>query len=89
MAEAELHEAARYYQSEVSGLGEAFIAEVEYAVRQIREYPEAAPLILKVVRRKLIRRFPYSIMYSFNADSVRILAIANQNRRPFYWSGRK
>lgn len=59
MAEMELNEAARYYESEVEGLGKAFLNEVEHAIEQIKEHAEAAPVILQVVRRKLIRRFPY------------------------------
>lgn len=88
-AELELKEAAQYYESEVIGLGKAFVDEVEYALKQISLHPKAAPLILKVVRRMLIRRFPYSIMYSVVDDTIRVLAIANQKRRPLYWRLRK
>jgi plasmid stabilization system protein ParE len=89
LAELELRDAAKYYESEYQGLGEAFLSEIDYAVNQIREYPEAAPIILDVVRKKVIRRFPYSIMYVFDAEGVTILAIANQHRRPFYWGNRE
>ena len=85
----ELNEAAQYYESKVTGLGVAFLAEVERSIKQIRDNPEAAPLILSFVRRKLLRRFPYNIMYSVVEDTVRILAIANQKRRPFYWYRRR
>ncbi len=88
-AELELKEAAQYYESEVPGLGKAFVDEVEHALEQISLHPKAAPVILKVVHRALIRRFPYSIMYSVVADTIRVLALANQKRRPFYWRLRK
>ena len=87
-AEVELNEVAQFYESEVAGLGFAFLSEVEHTIREIREYPEAAPIILKSVRKKLLRRFPYGVMYSVVNDTVRILAIASQKRRPFYWRGR-
>ncbi len=89
IAELELNEAAKYYESKVNGLGLAFLSEVERVTRQIENNPESAPRILKAVRRKLLRGFPYSAMYSIVDDSVRILAIANQKRRPFYWRGRQ
>jgi plasmid stabilization system protein ParE len=89
IAELELNEAAKYYESKVNGLGLAFLSEVERVTRQIQNNPESAPRILKAVRRKLLRGFPYSVMYSIVDDSVRILAIANQKRRPFYWRGRQ
>jgi hypothetical protein len=37
----------------------------------------------------LLARFPYSILYRVRADHIRVLAIAHQNRRPFYWRGRR
>lgn len=89
LAEQELNEAASYYNTVSPGLGTTFLDEVERAVKQILEHPEAAPQVNRVVRRKLVRRFPYSVMYSIQTDTIRILAIANQKRRPFYWRGRK
>jgi len=40
------------------GLGATFLDEVERAVNQILEHPESAPLVNRLVRRKLVRRFP-------------------------------
>lgn len=85
-AELELNEAAEYYERRVKGLGEAFISEVERCIKQIQENPELAAKIFKKIRCKVLMRFPYSVMYSVIDDSViRILAVANQKRRPFYW----
>jgi plasmid stabilization system protein ParE len=89
MAEQELNDAAGYYQSVRAGLGDAFLNEVERAIAQIAAHPEAAPLISRTVRKKLVARFPYNIMYSVTRSDIRILAIANQKRRPFYWRGRR
>ena len=60
----ELNEAAKYYESKVNGLGLAFLSKVEHITRQSENNPESAPRILKAVRRKLLRGFPYSVMYS-------------------------
>ena len=89
LADIELNETAQYYESESDGLGVAFLDEVERSIEHIQNYPKAAPVILKCVRRKLLRRFPYSIMYSVDNDTVNVLAIASQKRRPFYWHGRR
>lgn len=88
MAEQELNEATAYYSAENPTLGRSFLDDIEYALGQILCFPEAAPLVNQSVRRKLLRRFPYSILYSIRADAIRVLAIANQKRRPFYWRGR-
>jgi len=53
MAEQELDDAASYYNAFRSGLGQAFLDEVERAVAQSLAYPEAAPLVNHTVRKKL------------------------------------
>ena len=89
IADIELKEAAKYDESKVNGLGFAFLEEVERVVDLIRNNPESAPRIFTSFRRKLLRGFPYSVMYSIIDDSIQILAIANQKRRPFYWRDRQ
>jgi len=37
---------------------------------------EASPLIIQDIRRKVLRSFPYSILYSIKPDRIRILAVA-------------
>jgi hypothetical protein len=88
LAELELNDAAIFFESETDGLGFRFLGTVEAAVEHIRQYPEASPIVDQEVRCKVLRRFPYSIMFSIKPDRIRILAVANQKRRPFYWRGR-
>ncbi|HEY6292106.1 MAG TPA: type II toxin-antitoxin system RelE/ParE family toxin [Terriglobia bacterium] len=88
-AERELTDAAAYYDNSSPGLGASFIDDVELAITQIEQYPESGYLLNRVVRRVLLRRFPYAVMYSVSPDEIRILAIANLKRRPFYWQGRR
>jgi toxin ParE1/3/4 len=40
------------------------------------------------IRRRLLRPFPYAILYTVRNDMVRILAVMNLKRRPGYWIGR-
>lgn len=88
LAEEELNEAASYYETQSRGLGSAFLDEVERTVSLIVEYPEAGPLLNQVVRKRQVRRFPYSVLYSIEPEEIQILALANQKRRPFYWHDR-
>jgi hypothetical protein len=41
------------------------------------------------VRWWLVKRFPYSVLYRIRDDHIRILAIAHQKRRSFYWRRRR
>jgi len=88
LAEFELNDAADFYDSRQPGLGRAFIREVQQAVYQIRENPESGQIVKGEARRKVLRQFPYNVIYSLTPSTIRVLAIANQKRRPFYWRGR-
>ena len=88
LAEFELNDAAVFFEIKREGLGFRFLSAIEAAVAHIREHPEASLVIIQDVRCKVLRTFPYSIMYSIKPDRIRILAVANQRRRPFYWRGR-
>lgn len=88
LAERELNDAASYYEAEGAGLGAAFLGEVERAIAAIAQFPDSGTQMSEVVRRKLVRRFPYGVLYSVDAEELRILAIMNLHRRPFYWRGR-
>ena len=88
LAEQELNEAAFYYDQENPGLGSTFLDDVEGTIDRILDHPEAGALVEETVRRRLVPRFPYAVLYSVREDEVRILAIMNQKRRPFYWRDR-
>jgi len=88
LAERELNDAATYYERESSGLGVAFLNEVERSCDAIGQFPEAAPVAVGSIRRRLLRRFPYALLYSVRSEEIRILAVMNLKRRPNYWIGR-
>ena len=88
LAKVELNEAAQYYETESAGLGHAFVTEVERSTDEIVRYPEAGLLIRGSIRRRLIRRFPYALLYRVKPTEIRILAVMNLKRRPAYWVGR-
>lgn len=88
LAKVELNEAAQYYERDSPGLGAAFVTEVERSTAAILEHPEANPIVTGAIRRRLLRRFPYGLLYRVRPEQVRILAVMNLKRRPGYWIGR-
>ncbi len=88
LAEFELNDAITFLEERREGLGSRFLTAVESAVAYIRQHPEASPVVIKDIRRKVLKRFPYSLMFAVRSDQIRILAVANQKRRPFYWRSR-
>ncbi len=83
-AEAELVAAAAWYSSRARGLGADFVDEVERATGRIAEHPESGTLFGEV-RRVLVRRFPYSVLYTLAPDRAWVVAVMHQHRRPGYW----
>jgi len=87
-AEDEMIEAAVYYESQVIGLGEKFIETIERALFEIEKKPTLWPKEKYNIRRRVLSRFPFSILYVIDEDELVIVAIAHQRRRPHYWVGR-
>ena len=85
-AEAELAEAARFYERKLPGLGARFRAESDSAVARILQTPDRWRILEKDIRRFLMGRFPYSILYRI--EEVRILVVKHHSRHPDYWKGR-
>ena len=87
-AEIELLDAARYYEIQAPGLGIDFLDKIEFAVEDIRAHPKRWPVIRFNIRRRLIHRFPYCILYRIDSDEIVILAIMHLHRHPSYWIDR-
>lgn len=87
-AENEMLEAAKYYEDQAPDLGMDYLSEVEHAVRTIEEAPATWPVIEGELRRRLIRRFPFGILYRIEPKEIVIVAVAHLKRRPGYWRER-
>ena len=84
-AEEELLEAAAYYESRVPTLGANFLDIIDAAVMEIGEHPQRWPEVEPGVRRRIVRRFPYTIIYTVGNNEVCILAIMHHKQKPRYW----
>ena len=59
-----MNDAALYYESESRGLGVRFLDEIERYIAAIVKNPNAGPKVRGKARRRIIRKFPYGILYS-------------------------
>ena len=87
-AQEEMIAAARYYQAQSMGLGAEFLAEAERTIAAITSHPKAAPKIRQDIRRRLLKRFPFGILYINTVDEIVVLAVMHLRRRPGYWQDR-
>lgn len=90
LAEQELVDAAAYYEDRRLGLGLEYLEEVENAVNFISCYPEAGSIVRGSIRRLILPKFQYSLLYRIIEDGqIRILAVAHHKRKPQYWVSRE
>jgi plasmid stabilization system protein ParE len=84
-------EATEWLLRENPSAARRFVDEFERCIAFILRHPEASPLATpRGSRRKLMgQRFQYSIYYAIEPDRIRVLAVAHQRRRPFYWLRRE
>ncbi len=88
LAKIELYDAVEFYDIQVKGLGKRFKSEVKAGILRIRENPYTWPKERGDIRRYLLHKFPYKIIYSVEKYYVYIIAVAHCHRRPDYWSDR-
>jgi plasmid stabilization system protein ParE len=88
LARAELLDTIAYYELEHKGLGTQFKNEVKSAIKKITHFPKAWVIERGEVRRYLMHKFPYKILYSIETEHLLIIAIAHLHRKPDYWVDR-
>lgn len=77
----DLNGAIAHYNELRSGLGDALRGEVYAAINRVLSNPKQFPVVERDIRRSLVRRFPYSVLFSEpEPDLVRILVIRHHRR---------
>jgi hypothetical protein len=84
-ARRELEQSALWYEEQIPGLGDEFLAEVDRAIATIAQHPERWPFIKGQARRCPVHRFPYGVVYTYHQGGVRVVSVMHLHRRPRYW----
>jgi plasmid stabilization system protein ParE len=88
-AAVQFEEAAVYLGQARTGAGTAFVGQVEAILRIASEHPGLFPLVPGVegmaVRRGLVRRYGYWVIYEVGVDQVLVLSIWHGAREPEGW----
>src|SRR5712691_8554867 len=88
-AQTDIREAALWYESRETGLGSRFIGELRTTLQHIGDNPLRFPIVSDDVRRSLIHKFPYSVYFVNEPDSVAVIAVLHQHRHPAAWLARR
>ena len=85
VAQQELEDAVMFYEVAQTGLGRRFQTEIRHALTRIKRFPTMWSIERGEVRKCVVHKFPYKILYAVHGQRIVILAIAHQHRRPDYW----
>lgn len=88
IAQKEFNEAKEYYEVEQTSLGNKFKIEIVEGIRKINQFPNAWPTERPEIRRYILYKFPYKILYSVQNNEIVVLAFAHVHRNPAYWIDR-
>jgi hypothetical protein len=93
-AEADLHAAVNWYNKQREGLGDEFLDELVWAMREIERDPFrfarlGTARMKRDVRSHRLKRFPYSVVYERIDDQFTVIAVPHAKRRPSYGLRRK
>lgn len=80
----EIEDAKEYYNLQKSTLGDTFKSDVKKSIENIKQFPTLYPNITNNIKRCLLHRFPYSIFYAISDNTILVLSVAHQHRKPFY-----
>ena len=89
-AEADITDAALWYDEQESGLGLELTIEVRNAIRRAVENPLIYLQLRKQpdVRRILARRFPYRVFFIVREDAIVVFAVLHAARHDRHWQRR-
>jgi plasmid stabilization system protein ParE len=87
-AELEFNAAIDYYEAIENGLGYDFTLEIASAIGRVTDFPKAWLVTEGEIRRALVKRFPYGILYAEDQDTIYIIAVMHLHRDPEYWKYR-
>lgn len=74
--------AFEWYEKQRKGLGNEFLDSIDIALDNILDYPDMYQVVYFNFRRCVIGRFPFSIFYMVEKDSIIIHAVFDNRQDP-------
>ena len=87
-AEAEILQALEWYAARSSVAASAFVHELNNMVALAARSPESWSGSFANTRSIVFPRFPFNLIFRVRGETIEIVAVAHQRRRPSYWNDR-
>ncbi len=62
--------------------------EIDHVIHRIKQDPNSCSELAAGLRRPLVSRFPYCLIYGLDGNTLVIVAVAHFHRKPSYWADR-
>ena len=87
-ADAELTEARQWYSHYRQDLDLEFMQCIDDVLARVVRNPHFFPIVYGNLRRAVVRRFPFAVLYEVNANEIQVIAVFHSRRNPEVWKSR-
>ena len=87
-AKLDFKEAFQWYESKIIGLGHKFINSLSISISIITANPYQYQLQYGMIRKALLKHFPYQVIYLIENDTMIVLGVIHSSRDPIIWENR-
>lgn len=87
-AEADIAEAADWYNRQRPGLGIDFVLAVNAALEAVQRNPLQYQIVWRQFRRAGVAPFPYGLIYRASERDIIVVACLHGRRNPYVWKKR-
>lgn len=87
-ARSDFGDAIGWYRERSATVAVEFRAAVTDVIHRIVQNPRRWPEYLYGTRRFVLQRFPFSVIYLDDPETIAIVAVAHGKRKPGYWRQR-
>ena len=84
----ELQEGYDYYSSKSERVGDDFLDKIEATIAHIERSPTLSPIVAHDIRKAVVQKFPYIILYHIVNERIIILSIFHTKQDPQKWMKR-
>ena len=85
----EIAEAAEWYEKRGAGLSAEFLRALDATIARVERNPLQYPRVHQEMRRALLRRFPYGVIFTVSDEEIVILACTHGKQHPRRWQRRR
>lgn len=84
----DIHIAYKWYNSQLQGLGDRLLDELEDGYTAIQNFPDTWANFQHGFKRFILNKFPFSIVYKVSNKKIYVVVVMHNSRKPEYWKDR-